>query len=130
MEFSAFYIKGKEKLTEPLVTELAPKSAIPTKYITRELSIIETEERKSKIDQVESRSISCAGTKRSYADISRFCAIMNYISSVKISIAIDLIKEDMPVSTTSETSEKNKLTNHLNGESQSHFFIKFRIRRH
>ena len=78
-----------------MVTELAPKSFIPIKYsMTNEWSII-TEKQKSKIDQVESRNISWAGRKRSYTDISRFYAIVNYFSSVKISVAIDLIKEDM-----------------------------------
>ena len=95
-----------------MVTECTPKTLIPWKFFTTiELSIV-TEKRKAKIDQVESRSIGCGRRKRSYADISRFCAIVDYFSGVKISVAIKLIEEVRMwvISTTYEQKGKNTRT--------------------
>ena len=73
--------------------ECTPKTFIPWIFFIAIKSSSVTEKRKSKIDQVESRSVSCGGRMRSYADISRFCAIVDYFSGMKISVAIKLIEE-------------------------------------
>ena len=92
------FIKGKcdiftEKiLTAQVVIEYTPKLFIAWKFSNTNESKME-HKLISKIDQVESQSISCAGRKRRYADISWFCAIVNYSSGMKTSIAIKLIEE-------------------------------------
>ena len=75
-------------------TECTPKTSIPwiSDINITELSSV-TEKRKSEIDQVESRSLSCVRRKRCYADISRFCTIVDYFSGVKIGVAIKLIEK-------------------------------------
>jgi hypothetical protein len=84
----------KKKLTERMGTECTIKSFVPRISLTTiELGTV-TEKRKSKIDQVENRSISCARRKRSYADISWFCAIVYYFSGVEISVAIKLMDKE------------------------------------
>ena len=74
-----------------MVTEYTPKTFIPRKFFLNFGSSLVTKKRTSKIDQIESRSISCVGGTNSYAYISRFCAIVDYFSSVKIGVAIKLV---------------------------------------
>ena len=60
--------------------------------MTIESSRVINEKRTSKIDQVQSRSISYVGGRRSYADICRFCTIVDDSTGMKCGIAIKLIE--------------------------------------
>ena len=105
-------------------TECTPKTFIPWKFfIIIKLSSV-TGRRKSKIDQVESRSVSCAGRKRGYADISWFCAIVDYFSGVKISVAIKLIEgAGWVISTTYEQGNFHEPSEWLEPKSSFHQIV-------
>ena len=60
--------------------------------MTIESSDVMNEKRKTKINQVQSRSISYVGGRRSYADICRLCTIVDDSIGMQCSIAIKLIK--------------------------------------